>query len=184
MAFLRPTKIVAATLLAVVLPRLAFAQPAQSEPKGEYALKAVFLYNFCRFIEWPKSAFTSPNEPIIIGVIGEYPFGALLQEAVQGETSHGRAIQIEHYNKSDSIGHCHLLFVSRSESGRLEKILAAVNGRSVVTVGESDAFLDRGGMIALTADKNRVRLHINPAMLRAASLDVSSKLLRVAEIKP
>jgi hypothetical protein len=62
--------------------------------------------------------------------------------------------------------------------------LGAVNGKSVVTVGETDAFIDRGGMIALTADKNRVRLHINPALLRAASLDVSSKLLRVAEVKP
>jgi uncharacterized protein DUF4154 len=184
MAFLRTTKIATVTLIAVLLPRLAIGQPSQSQPKGEYALKAVFLYNFCRFIEWPKSAFVAPNEPIVIGVIGEDPFGSLLREAVQGETSRGRAIQIEHYNKSDSIGHCHLLFVSRSEAGRVEKILAAVSGRSVVTVGENDVFLDRGGMIALTADRNRVRLHINPTMLRAASLDVSSKLLRVAEVKP
>lgn len=181
MAFLRTTVIAVAILIAALLPQSAFAQ---SEPKGEYALKAVFLYNFCRFIDWPKSAFASPNEPIIIGVIGEDPFGSLLKEAVQGETSRGRAIQIEHYSKPDAIGHCHLLFVSHSEAGRMEKILSSVNGKSVVTVGETDAFLDRGGMIALTADKNRVRLHINPSLLRAASLDVSSKLLRVADVKP
>jgi hypothetical protein len=119
-----------------------------------------------------------------MGVIGEDPFGSLLKEAVQGETSRGRAIQIEHYSRPDAIGHCHLLFVSHSEAGRTEKILSSVKGKSVVTVGETDAFLDRGGMIALTADKNRVRLHINPSLLRAASLDVSSKLLRVAEVKP
>ena len=184
MAFLRTTKIGSAVFIAALLTRLAFAQPTEFEPKGEYALKAVFLYNFCRFIEWPKSAFASPNEPIIIGVVGEDPFGSLLKEAVRGETSRGRPIQIEHYSKADAIGHCHLLFVSRSESGRTEKILASVSGKSVVTVGETDAFLDRGGMIALTADKNRVRLHINPSLLRAASLDVSSKLLRVAEVKP
>ena len=120
MAFLRTTAIAIAALTATLLPQSAFAQ-SQSEPKGEYALKAVFLYNFCRFIDWPKSAFASPNEPIVIGVIGEDPFGSLLKEAVQGETSRGRAIQIEHYSKPDAIGHCHLLFVSHSEAGRTEK---------------------------------------------------------------
>ncbi len=184
MAFLRTTAIAAASFLIVaILPQSVPAQ-SQSDAKGEYALKAVFLYNFCRFIDWPKSAFASPNEPIIIGVVGEDPFGSLLQEAVRGETSRGRAIQIAHYSKPEAIGHCHLLFVSRSEAGRMEKILSAVSGKSIVTVGETDAFLDRGGMIALTQDKNHVRLHINPALLRAASLDVSSKLLRVADVKP
>jgi hypothetical protein len=183
MAFLRTTTIALAALITALFPQSVVAQ-TQSEPKDEYALKAVFLYNFCRFIDWPKSAFASPNEPIVIGVIGEDPFGSLLKEAVQGETSRGRPIQIEHYSKPDAIGHCHLLFVSHSEAGRTEKILSSVSGKSVVTVGETDAFLDRGGMIALTADKNRVRLHINPSLLRAASLDVSSKLLRVAEVKP
>src|SRR5439155_17281982 len=170
-------------LISQLLSQAAVAQ-AQFEPKGEYALKAVFLYNFCPFIDWPKSAFASPNEPIVIGVIGEDPFGSLLKEAVQGETSRGRAIQIEHYRKPNAIGHCHLLFVSRSETGRMDQILAAVAGKSVVTVGETDAFLDRGGMIALTAERNRIRLHINPSLLQAANLDVSSKLLRVAELKP
>ena len=181
MAFLRTTLVALAFSAAALLPPPALAQ-AQS--RGEYALKAVFLYNFCRFIEWPKSAFGSPNEPIIIGIVGEDPFGPFLREAVQGETSRGRAIRIERYSRPEAIEHCHLLFVSRAEAGRLGKILSAVAGKSVVTVGETDAFLDRGGMIALTADKNRVRLHINPSLLRAASLDVSSKLLRVADVKP
>ncbi|MDP9253449.1 MAG: YfiR family protein [Verrucomicrobiota bacterium] len=171
-------------LLAAILASGAAAEPPQSQPKSEYALKAVFLYNFCRFIEWPKSAFASPTEPITIAVIGEDPFGPLLEEAVQGETLRGRSIQIQRYRKPDSIKHCHLLFISRSEAGRIEAILAAVAGKSVVTVGETDAFLDRGGMIALMAERNRIRLHINPSLLRAANLDVSSKLLRVAEVKP
>ena len=183
MAFLRTTVIAIASLTLALHPPSASAQ-SQTEPKGEYALKAVFLYNFCRFIDWPKSAFASPNEPITIGVVGEDPFGSFLKEAVQGETSRGRAIQIVHYSKPEAIGHCHLLFVSRSEAGRTEKILSAVSGKSVVTVGETDAFVDRGGMIALTSEKNHVRLHINPSLLRAASLDVSSKLLRVADVKP
>jgi hypothetical protein len=156
------------------------AAPAQPT---EYALKSVFLYNFCRFMEWPNSAFSSPNDPLVIGVVGEDPFGTLLNEAVEGETYHGHPIRIEHYHSPRDIKRCQVLFVARSEAGHTKEILAAVAGKSIVTVGETDGFLDMGGMIALTADRNRVRLRVNPANLRAANIDVSSKLLRVAEIK-
>ena len=185
MAFLRITRIAVIGILAsAVVASGAAPEPTQSQAKSEYALKAVFLYNFCRFIEWPKSEFASSTDPIIIAVIGEDPFGSLLEEAVHGETVRGHPIKIQRYRKPESIGQCHLLFISQSEAGPMDAILAAVAGKSVVTVGETDAFLDQGGMIALTADRNRVRLHINPSLLRAANLDVSSKLLRVAQIKP
>jgi hypothetical protein len=150
---------------------------------NEYALKSVFLYNFCHFIEWPDSAFSSPNEPLIIGIVGEDPFGTLLKAAVEGETYHGRSIQIERYRGAKDIKHCHLLFVGRAETGHFDAILEAVASKSVLTVGETEDFLDHGGMIVLSAERNRVRLRINTAALRSASLDVSSKLLRVADIK-
>lgn len=150
---------------------------------NEYSLKAVFLYNFCRFIDWPNAAFNSTNDPIVIGILGTDPFGALIEEAVLGETSHGRPIRIERYRNVREIGRCHLLFIGASESERLDAILAAVTGSSIVTVGETADFVDQGGMIALTTDRNRVRLVINPSTLRNANLNVSSKLLRVAEIK-
>ena len=185
MEFLKTARIAAICILAsAIVASGAAPEPAQSQAKSEYALKAVFLYNFCRFIEWPKSEFASPNDPIIIAVIGDDPFGHLLEEAIHGETVRGRSIKIQRYRNSDSIGHCHLLFISQSESRRMDTILAAVSGKSVVTVGETDAFLDQGGMIALTAERNRIGLHINPSLLRAANLDVSSKLLRVAQVKP
>jgi hypothetical protein len=155
---------------------------ARLEPT-EYGLKSVFLYQFCRFMEWPNSAFSSTSDPLIIGVVGDDPFGTLLKEAVEGETYHGRPIRIEHYRSPREIRRCHILFVSRSEVEQMSEILSAVAGKSVVTVGETDGFLDRGGMIALTADRNRVRLRVNTSSLRAANVDVSSKLLRVAEIK-
>ncbi len=150
---------------------------------NEYSLKAVFLYNFCRFIDWPGAAFTSAGDPLVIGILGADPFGALLEEAVQGETSHGRSIRIEHFRSIREIRRCHVLFLGAGESGRLHEILAAVAGTSIVTVGETTDFVDQGGMIALTTDQNRVRLVINPNTLRNANLNVSSKLLRVAEIK-
>jgi hypothetical protein len=155
---------------------------ARLEPT-EYGLKSVFLYQFCRFMEWPDSAFSSPNDPLIIGVIGEDPFGSSLKEAVEGETYHGRPIRIEHYKNPRDIKRCHLLFVSRSGVDQMGEILSAVAGKSTVTIGETPGFLEKGGMIALTAERNRVRVRVNATNLRAANVDVSSKLLRVAEIK-
>jgi hypothetical protein len=170
---------------AVACLLLAAVSVVSAAPAGlpnEYALKSVFLYNFCRFIDWPAIAFASPNEPLIIGVLGDDPFGSMLEEAVRGERFRGRPIQIERYRSPREVGRSHLLFVNGDDTGRIAEILATTAGKSIVTVGETEEFVQRGGMIALAADRNRVRLLINPDALRAAQLDVSSKLLRVAEI--
>ena len=181
MELLKRTKIIAvAALLAWLMAPLQIASASQSE----YALKSVFLYNFCRFIDWPDSAFASPTEPLIIGIIGDDPFGSLLNEAVEGEKYHNRPIRIDHFRTPGDIKRVHLLFVSHANAGRLDPILAAVAGKSVVTVSETEDFLNRGGMITLTTEQNRIRLRINPAALHSANLAVSSKLLRVAEITP
>lgn len=182
MAVLRHRKVTAILLVAaaLVLPlRAAVSQPSLQE----YALKSVFLFNFCRFIEWPDRAFSSRNEPFIIGVIGDDPFGSMLEETVKGETLRGRSIRIEHYRRPSEIGRCHVLFVTGSDTARFDDVLGAVAGQSVVTVGETESFLDHGGMIALTAERNRVRLSINPSRLRSENLVASSKLLQIAEIR-
>ena len=182
MAVLSPRQLTAILLsaAALLLPlRAAMPQPGPQE----YALKSVFLFNFCRFIEWPDDAFSSREEPIIIGLIGDDPFRGMLEETVKGETLRGRSIRVEHYRRPSDIDRCHVLFVSGSDTGRFDDILKAVAGQSVVTVGETEAFLDRGGMIALTAERNRVRLSINPSRLRSENLVASSKLLQIAEIR-
>jgi YfiR/HmsC-like len=171
----------AAHLFLAVLPG---PLPAAPPSPNEYALKSVFLYNFCRFIDWPKSAFASPQQPFVIGVIGRDPFGPMLNEAVAGETYHDRPIRIEHYRNPSQIGNCQLLFVSASASAEIDRILAAVAHKDVVTVGETEEFLDHGGMIALTTRRNRIRLSINTSAVRAAQMEVSSKLLRIAELRP
>ena len=179
MEFLRRARIALATLGVVALVPLQAAPPSPNE----YALKAVFLYNFCRFIDWPEAAFDSRNEPFIIGIVGDDPFGSLLNEAIAGEYYRGRPIRIEHYRSAREIRRCHLLFVSQSHIDQLDQIISLVAGKNVVTVGETELFLDHGGMIALTAEQNRVRLRINSAALRAARLNVSSKLLQIADIR-
>jgi hypothetical protein len=150
---------------------------------SEYGLKSVFLYQFCRFMEWPTSAFSSPHDPLVIGVIGDDPFGQLLNEAVEGETYHGRPIRIEHYRNAREIKRCHILFVTHSEEDQVDQILSSVAGKNIITVGETDGFLDHGGMIALTAERNKVHVRVNQSSLRSANVDVSSKLLRIAELR-
>ncbi|MEO5754623.1 MAG: YfiR family protein [Chthoniobacterales bacterium] len=181
MEFLRRVFSLVAFLLGLVFALAPL--PAAPPSPNEYALKSVFLYNFCRFIDWPDSAFSSRRDPLIIGVVGEDPFGPLLEEAIAGETYHGREIEVAHFRDAQQIGECHLLFVGQTNTELYDQILAAVVGRHVVTVGETDNFLDHGGMIALTAEQNRVRLRINSAALRATRLNVSSKLLQVADIR-
>ena len=155
-----------------------------ASPGGrEYALKAAFLYNFCQFIEWPPRTFSSANAPIVIGILGANPFGSLLMETVDGEVVRGRSIRLEHYRRIEDARNCQILFIPERDPAQLGRIFEALSGTSVVTVGESEEFIVNGGMIALTADQNRVRLRINPAAVRAANVGMSSKLLRVANTR-
>jgi hypothetical protein len=156
---------------------------AQTAISPEYQVKAVFLFNFAQFVDWPARAFSEPEAPLTIGVLGEDPFGSYLDETVRGEKVNGRRLIVQRYRRMGDVKICHVLFISRSEADRLEQILGSLKGRNVLTVGDTDDFASRGGMIALATEKNKVRLRINLEAVKAANLTVSSKLLRVAEIQ-
>jgi hypothetical protein len=156
--------------------------PAQTAAAGEYQLKAVFLFNFAQFVEWPPQAFTDPRTPLIIGVLGEDPFGAFLDDTVRDERVNNRPLAVQRYRRVEDIKSCHILFISRSETGRLEQIFAGLKGRSVLTVSDVVGFAQHGGMIRFVTEKNKIRLRINLEAAKAANLTISSKLLRPAEI--
>jgi hypothetical protein len=155
---------------------------AQTSPTSEYELKAVFLFNFAQFVEWPATAFPEPQAPLVIGVLGEDPFGPYLDATVQGEAVNEHPLVVHRFHRVEDITTCHILFVSRPEQGRVEKILAALKGRGILTVGDIEGFAGRGGMISFVTDHNRIRLRINLDAARADDLTISSKLLRPAEI--
>jgi hypothetical protein len=155
---------------------------AQTSASPEYQLKAVFLFNFAQFVEWPASAFPAPDTPLVIGVLGEDPFGSYLDETVRGETVHGRPLEVRRYRAAGEIGPCHILFVSKRDPGRLDVLLDSLKGRSILTVGDFEGFASHGGMIRFVTDRNRIRLRINLDAARAANLTLSSKLLRPAQI--
>jgi hypothetical protein len=150
-------------------------------PTPEYQVKAVFLFNLAQFVNWPPKAFAGPGAPLVIGVLGEDPFGAYLDETLRGETVRNRPLILQRYRRVSEIRVCHVLFISRSETDRLDQILAALRGRNVLTVGDAEDFITRGGMIRLATEKGKIRIRINMDAARGAGLTISSKLLRLAE---
>jgi hypothetical protein len=154
----------------------------QAPTQREYQVKAVFLFNFTRFVDWPAAAFADAQQPIVICILGDDPFGSYLDDTVRGEKVDNRSLVVRRLQHVDDFDACQILFVSGSEAGRVEEVVALLKGRSILTVSDADAFGKRGGMVRFVAENNRIRLRVNVAAARAAGLTISSKLLRVAEI--
>ena len=167
--------------LALLLSLAAGAAAAAAELR-DYEVKAVFLFNFAQFVDWPQAAFGDAQSPLVIGILGEDPFGAYLDETVRGERVKDRPLVVHRYSRVEEVADCQILFISSSESGRLEQIIGSLRGRSILTVGELDGFSRMGGIIRFVTEKNKIRLRINLGAAKAAGLTISSKLLRPAEI--
>lgn len=176
------------SLLAVwfVMSAMLFAsgQAALTEttPPPEYQLKAVFLFNFAQFVEWPPNAFPEAHTPLVIGVLGEDPFGEYLDETVRGETVNARPLVVQRYHRVEEIQTCHVLFISQSEADRFAQILTDLRGRNILTVGDTAGFVKHGGVIRFVIEENRIRLRVNLEAAKTADLVISSKLLRPATI--
>ena len=176
MALLRKAALLVALLSVAVAPLKAQA-PALVQ---EYPLKAAFLFNFVKFVEWPASAFTGERTPMTICVFGNDPFGGALDEVVQGERVGERGLAVQHPDGLDDLEACHVLFVSSSEKGRLGEVLAEVQGAPVLTVGDTDGFLRAGGVINFVLEGSKVRFLINQEAAERSGLRISSKLMRLA----
>jgi len=185
MAFLSALFARAAKPWALPLAVLLLAGPglaAQNARASEYQLKAVFLFNFAQFVDWPADAFPDADTPVVIGILGDDPFEGLLDQTVRDERLRGHPFQVRRYQSVDEVKTCHILFIRRPDGARLEETLARLKDRPILTVSDVDGFAERGGMIRFVTDRNRIRLQINPESVEAAHLTISSKLLRVAEV--
>ncbi len=145
----------------------------------EYRVKAAFLLNFTKFIEWPPTAFAQPDSPIAICVMGEDPFGATLDLMVSGEVVNGRKVVARRIKSGPSPHSCQVMFIGGPQKD-VATILAD-SGPGVLTVGEGEAFVHDGGVIAFIIEDRRVRFGINQAAAQRAGLKLSSKLLSVAK---
>lgn len=157
----------------VILGRSFAADPHPQE----YQVKAVFLLNFTKFVEWPTAESAAADAPISICILGDDPFGHTLDQIVAGEVVNGRKLVVQRIQASQPKS-CEVLFVSQSEK-EIPKILEDLPS-GVLTVGEGESFLRAGGMIAFVLENRRVRFDINQSAARNAKLKISSKLLSVA----
>lgn len=155
---------------------------AQAQTPSEYQLKAAIIYNFPKFVEWSSLAGTDPNLPIVIGILGEDPFGREIEVVINGKTANGRRLVIKRFSNLIEFAPCHILFVSSSQSNNLKQIFAAVAGSGVLTVGETDRFAEAGGVIHFNMINGKVRLIINQAAAERAGLKISAKLLGLAHV--
>jgi len=172
--------LVAAMLLLtfVFAPRLSGL--AQESSPTEYQIKAAFLYNFAKFVEWPPQAFADAQSPIVIGVLGKNVFDDNLEKIIHGKTVNNRPFLFKELHTATEATNCHILFISVSEKEKLPKILESLRGTSVLTVSESDQFIASGGMINFVIEDQKVHFQINDKAAKKAGLKISSKLLSLA----
>lgn len=155
---------------------------AQAPPSQEYQVKAVFLYNFTQFVEWPDSAFATENAPLVIGILGKDPFGAYLDEVVADEKVKGHPIIVQRYEHLDEMRACHILFIQMVKKDQTRQIMSALKNKSILTVCEGDGFMQQGGAIRFITVNKKIRFQINPEVAKTRGLHISSKLLSLAEI--
>ncbi len=172
----------AATIVATILAFPCRRVAAQDAPPTEYQLKAAFLFNFAKFVDWPPSSFATPGAPFSICIFGDDPFGGAIDSTLKGQSIRGRAVSIQRVQELTQLRHCQVAFVASSEQHHLHEILQSVRGASVLLVGESPGFAAAGGAIQFQMDDNHVRFSINPDAAERAGLRVSWKLLSLATI--
>jgi len=149
--------------------------------RSEYEVKAAFLYNFAKFVEWPAEAFPDGNAPILVCIVGRDPFGDILNQTLLGKTVNGKPVIIQRGGITQDLRFCHIVFISSSERKRLAQIMQRLNGASVLTVSEIEGFAELGGIINFTLEGNKVRFEINVTSAERARLRISSKLLALAK---
>lgn len=153
---------------------------AQRSKPAEYEVKAAYLYNFGKFVEWPAKIKAANADAFTICVLGQDPFGVTLDATIAGETIDRKSVVAKRISKPQDAVDCRILFISSSEESQLKQILATLDKTSVLTVSDILQFTRRGGMIQFTLEANRVRFEVNLTTAERAGLTLSSQLLKLA----
>ena len=147
----------------------------------EYQVKGAFLLNFTKFVDWPQQVFKDPGDPIAICILGQNPFGPLLDRAARETVVANRTVSVRQVSEGEQAGQCQIVFMGASERKRSRAWLEALRGKSILTVGESEGFLANGGVINFKLEGERVRIEISTAAAERAGLHISAKLLSLAQ---
>ncbi len=169
-----------ALLFGSILLQVTFSGFAQNSQPTEYQLKAAFIYNFAKFIDWPTTAFADEKSPFIIGVLGDNPFGNNLERVIAGKDINARPIVLRPFRNAKEATQCQLLFISNSVADKLPEIFKTLRGIAVLTVGENEKFIEKGGMVRFVEESKRIRFQINDEAAKVAHMKISSKLLSLS----
>ena len=166
----------------IVLLACSFSQVCAEERKaGEYQVKALFLYNFINFVDWPADSSFNSSPTANICIVGEDPFGESLDD-IRGETAKGKKLAIKFYRPYDEPRGCHLLFIPASEKNHTGRILKSIRETGVLTVADTEESARQGAVIGFFIEQKKVRFAVNTEAARRAGLKISAKLLRLARI--
>jgi hypothetical protein len=170
----------------LLVPTMSFSQAQNADPSDigrEYAIKAAYLYNFAKYVEWPVEAFANGSSPFVIGVLGKDPFGVNLDEIANTKKLEGRKIEIKRFASMNEYSPCHILFVPAAADAKLKETAAKKADNSMtLLVGEEAGFAEKGAVVNFFMESNRIRFEINPATAKRDKLKISSKLLSLAKI--
>ena len=164
-------------ILGFPLPAVPFGQAIE-----EYQLKAAFIFNIAKFVEWPADAFQNPKDPIVVCILGASPFGDALEKAASGKTIDDRRFAIRPVSDMRQAGSCHILFVSSSERKRFRSILGEIASSGILTVGDIESFATEGGVVNLKLDGDKIRIRINVQAAGRERIRISSKLLSLSQV--
>ena len=155
---------------------------AEEQPLSEYQLKAAFLIYFPKYADWPSEKFAETNSPIVIAVAGDSKVSEEVQKLIPGRTVRGRELVLKRLASGGEPAVCHILFIPAAEQEHSRNLLSKLKGGGVLTVGESDDFLERGGIINLMLRDRKVALEVNLSAASDSRIKISSKLLSVASV--
>ncbi len=147
----------------------------------EYEVKAAFIHNFAKFIEWPRNAFESENSPIRIGILGSGPINKSLMK-LNGKEVHKRPLEVSMVENINEVSGYHIIFINPSQEKWSEAILGTLQGSGILTIGDMTGFARQGGVINFYLESGKVRFEINDCSIHRENLKISSKLLRLARI--
>jgi len=155
---------------------------AESSAPTMSQVQAAFLFNFAKFVTWPNEAFQRSGDSLIIGVIGEDPFGAILEETIRDKTVMGKKLAVKRFANIHDAANSHILFLSSSEESRLAQMMPVLEKTNILTVSDMARFAEHGGMVAFTVEDQKVRFNINVGAVERAGLKMGSQLLKLARI--
>jgi hypothetical protein len=172
---IRLTFLLALMLVMTAMPNRVFAEGVE-----EYRVKAAFLYNFAKFVDWPQEAFASPRSPVVVCIFGEDPFGGAV-EPLLGKAVGERQLSVKRSKRLEEIPGCQIVFVSSSEKDRLQAVFQAARSAQSLTVSDIDDFAQLGGMIGMLSSEGKIRFRVNVKAAKASGIQISSKLLKLAD---